>query len=281
MISQEECIRRFKERHGDKYDYSKVIYKGQQVPVMIYCKKCGRERANKKESISKEAFLKRAKTIHGDKYKYLDLDFSNSHDYITYECNVCGKIKKQLVYSHLNGKGCDCNKRLTKEEFIKRAELIHKNRYDYSKVNYQGIMRKVEIYCKKHKKYFMQIVVNHLQGSGCPICNESSGEKIIKNILEENNIKFERWKRMFGKLSYDFYISSKNLLIEYNGKQHYEKVNWSGKMTNDEMLKDLKIQRHNDWLKRKYAQKNNINLLVIPYTMSKEEILLKIKECVY
>ena len=40
MITQEECIRRFKEKHGDKYDYSKVIYKGQQIPVMIYCKKC-------------------------------------------------------------------------------------------------------------------------------------------------------------------------------------------------------------------------------------------------
>ena len=48
-------------------------------------------------------------------------------------------------------------------------------------------------------------------------------------------------------------------------------------MTFEEQTKELKNQRHHDWLKRKYAKKNNIKLLTIPYWEfdNIESILLK------
>ena len=77
-----------------------------------------------------------------------------------------------------------------------------------------------------------------------------------RNIIFVRNKTFDDLKdKKF--LSYDFYIPEYNLLIEYNGKQHYKE--------NSFKRHDLKLQRHHDWLKRKYAKNHNIKLLTIPY----------------
>lgn len=41
-------------------------------------------------------------------------------------------------------------KKLTNEEFIKRSKLIHKDKYDYSLVNYVNYLTKVKIICSIH-----------------------------------------------------------------------------------------------------------------------------------
>ena len=98
--------------------------------------------------------------------------------------------------------------------------------------------------------------------------------RINKSIEFEKTKKFPNLKDK-GLLSYDFYISKLNLLIEYNGEQHYENVF-------KKPLHEWHRQLHHGWLKRKYAKKNGITLLVIPYwdfknidTILKENISLK------
>ena len=60
-------------------------------------------------------------------------------------------------------------------------------------------------------------------------------------------------------LSYDFYIPKINLLIEYNGKQHYYKIKtWGGR-------KQFLIRKHHDWLKRKYAKDKKIPIVYLNY----------------
>lgn len=61
-----------------------------------------------------------------------------------------------------------------------------------------------------------------------------------------------------NSLSYDFYIPDKNVLIEYNGIQHYKNISFFYKTEHD-----WHRQLHHDWMKRKYARKNNIKLLII------------------
>lgn len=63
-----------------------------------------------------------------------------------------------------------------------------------------------------------------------------------------------------GKLSYDFFIQDKKILIECNGIQHYV---WQKSLQKTEH--DFHKQLHHDWLKRKYANKNGYKLIVIPY----------------
>lgn len=105
------------------------------------------------------------------------------------------------------------------------------------------------------------------QKSGCPLCNESKGEKRVRYYLETNSITFipqKDFKGLVGtgggNLFYDFYLPKQNILIEYQGKQHIEFV----KMIHIEKENFLKQLEH-DNRKREYAKANNINLLEIWY----------------
>ena len=285
-----DFIQKAKAVHGDKYDYSLVDYKNNQTKVKIICPvhgifeqnayyhingggcpECSRKKI-KKEASNKEKFTQKAKEVHGDKYDYSLVDYKNNKTKVKIICPVHG-IFEQKALCHLGGNGCpQCSslengkkQTFTNIEFIEKAKEIHGNKYDYSLVDYKNAHSKVSIICKKHG-IFEQIAYRHLDGSGCPSCsNISNGEEIINNYLVENNITFEIQKRFDGLvdkgyLTYDFYIPSKNLLIEFNGKQHYC---WQKHL--QPSYHDFLIQKHHDWLKRKYAQKHNINLLSIPF----------------
>ena len=64
---------------------------------------------------------------------------------------------------------CKMSKRKSNDEFIGEAQLIHHNRYDYSKVKYINNKTKVCIICPDHGE-FWQIPSDHLNGKGCPQC---------------------------------------------------------------------------------------------------------------
>lgn len=108
------------------------------------------------------------------------------------------------------------------------------------------------------------------------MCRISKGEKHIAKFLEENNIKYESQKKYVGltginggQLSYDFYLSDYNLLIEYQGEQHNKIVDW---FVGEE---GYKIRQEHDNRKRKYAIDNNIKLLEIWYNENIEQKLKK------
>lgn len=157
----------------------------------------------------------------------------------------------------------------TTENFIEKAKQIHGNKYDYSLVEYKNNKTKVKIICPIHG-VFEQTPNCHLSLQGCPKCKTPKGEKKIFSFLIKEGISFEsqkKFKDLFDKdishlLSYDFYIPSKRLLIEFNGKQHY---NFKSLFYKNKTIKDFYIQKHHDWLKRKYAIKNNYKFLVISF----------------
>lgn len=62
------------------------------------------------------------------------------------------------------------SKRLTTDEFISKAILVHGNEYDYSHVKYINTKTKVQIICKIHGE-FLQVPNSHLSGNGCMSCH--------------------------------------------------------------------------------------------------------------
>ena len=103
-------------------------------------------------------------------------------------------------------------------------------------------------------------------GQGCPICNISKGEYRVINFLEKNNIKYIRQYsfnncKYIKKLQFDFYLKDYNLLIEFDGKQHFTK-----KSLFIRTIEDFKERQRLDEIKTNYCKENNINLLRIPYT---------------
>jgi len=298
-MNNEEFIIKANKKHNHKYDYSLINYIGSFEKVKIICKehaifeqtpanhlfgqrcpKCADiDRINKRLD-SKEIFIDKACKIHNNKYNYSLVEYKKSRIKIKIICKKHG-IFEQVPNSHLCGRGCpECaeiiranKRRLTNEEFIKRANVVHKNKYIYNKSIYVNAHTPIEIECLKHG-IFKQQPTNHIDNEqGCPICNESKGEKKINEILDNNNIKFEREKSFDGcrnkyPLRYDFYLPEYNLLIEYDGKQHFEPVSaFGGIKSFNEIIKNDNIKNH-------FARNNNIKLLRISY---KEDIEDKIK----
>lgn len=62
------------------------------------------------------------------------------------------------------------SKSFTRQEFINKAKKIHKNKYDYSLVDYKNNKTNISIICKKCGNVFLQLPQNHLKGCGCPNC---------------------------------------------------------------------------------------------------------------
>lgn len=79
--------------------------------------------------------------------------------------------------------------KLTTEEFIKKAQAVHGDKYDYSKVEYESTSTKICIICKEHGE-FWQTPYSHLNGHGCSKCAYEfkrqrhiySQEEIIKKL---------------------------------------------------------------------------------------------------
>lgn len=100
-------------------------------------------------------------------------------------------------------------------------------------------------------------------------CIKSKGENRIATFLRQNNIIFEREKTFDTckdkqLLKFDFYIPEKNLLIEYDGEQHF-KLSRFGNKNIEEAEEMLKIQQIRDQIKNNWCNQNNIPLLRISY----------------
>lgn len=266
----EEFIQDAKKIHGDKYDYSKVKYINDSTKVCIICpshgeffktpsnhlhKKwaqgcpyCSRQKLSEKYRKSNSDFINKAISIHKQKYDYSKVNYTDSD---TKVCIVCPKHGEfwQIPHSHLSGCGCPkCVKCYSKtnDEWIKDAREIHKRKYDYSKTEYVNTRGKVCIICPVHGE-FWQLPNHHLQGCGCPKCQSSHTENEIREVLLENNIKFEEQKRFdwLGSQSLDFYIPSKNIAIECQGKQHFEPIGFFGgidALTSTKERDNMKLQ---------------------------------------
>lgn len=92
----------------------------------------------------------------------------------------------------------------TQEEFIKKAQLVHDNTYDYSKVNYINSNTKVCIICHEHGE-FWQIPSSHLSGRGCPICRyiKSSGKcRMKQDDFINRATKIHDCKYDYSKVNY-------------------------------------------------------------------------------
>jgi rubrerythrin/very-short-patch-repair endonuclease len=204
-LTTKEFIKRAKEVHGDRYDYSKVDYVNSGVKVCIICKEHGEfwqyplnhtrakmkcppcaiiQRANKRRGTT-EQFITKAKLTHGNKYDYSKSIFTGVDDKLIIICHKLDKDGKehgefkQSAYSHVNGSGCfRCvhkksntqPKILTTKGFIEKAVKIHGNRYDYSKIDYKGYNVHVCIICLEHGEFWQRPARHLTSEADCPKC---------------------------------------------------------------------------------------------------------------
>ena len=286
-FTKAEFIQKAKEIHGNKYDYSKIEYINSQTKVCIICPEHGEfwQTPNKHlngqgcakcqktcNRYTSKTWIEKAKEIHGDKYDYSKVEYKSGKEKVCIICPEHGEFW-QTPNNHILGKnGCPkCGREFAKnkftknkEDFILDARKIHGDKYDYSKVEYINTHTKICIICPEHGE-FWQIPKVHLQGCGCPKCNQSKLETEIQMFLKNKNIDFVTqkefdWLKYFKKMKIDIFIPNLNIGIECQGEQHFQPVDFSGKgerWAKKEFLKNIK----RDLKKIKLCNKNNILLL--------------------
>ena len=135
-------------------------------------------------------FIENAKLIHGDKYDYSLVNYVNSKTKVKIICPIHGEFE-QIPNNHLKGAKCfKCKidklttlNKISVDEFIDKAKLIHGDKYDYSLVEYVTTYTKVKIICPIHGE-FEQSPNSHLRGSNCHECAKITGSsKLSKNKL--------------------------------------------------------------------------------------------------
>lgn len=216
-------IRKALKVHGNWYDYSKVEYKNANTKVTIICpiqehglfeqtpdnhlhnhgcRKCSVNINSKKLSFTAEEFIEKAKEVHNNKYGYDKVTYINAKTPVLIYCPDHNGYFEQTPDSHLSGHGCNIccdNIKLTTEEFVKRANLVHNNKYGYDKAEYKGANEKVTILCPTHG-YFEQKASNHLLGKGCIECGY---EKMILSETSNTEEFISKSKYIHGN-KYDY-----------------------------------------------------------------------------
>jgi len=121
-------------------------------------------------------FIQNAINIHGNKYNYSKVNYINNKTLIIIICREHGEFT-QRPFNHLKGhecKKCTIINSLSSQisnikKFIYKANKIHNNCYDYSKVIYVNCNSKIKIICKQHGE-FLQTPGGHINGRGCQKC---------------------------------------------------------------------------------------------------------------
>ena len=235
-----DFIKKAKEIHGGKYDYSKVEYKNNKTKVCIICpehgefwqtpdshlrgsgcKLCGYKKMSEEKLFSTEEWIRRAKQVHGDRYDYSLVNYTGYYNKIKVICKKHG-IFEQIAYDHLQGKGCrKCKK--------SKLEIEISNFLDEKRINYIEQIRPKYLSCGK------------------------------------------------SHLSLDFYLPDYNIAIECQGEQHFVDKTFFDKRK--ETIKERDIRKYNlcknNVTLLYFAVKEHNNYIDYVYT-DKEKLLKRI-----
>ena len=192
-LTTEQWIEKAKLIHGNKYDYSKVIYSRSYEKVCIICpehgeflqtatehlkgkgcQKCGHITKGAKRLSNTEEFIIKARKIHGEKYDYSKVVYSGVHNKVQIICPQHG-LFEQEPNSHLHGIGCPRCSQSKGENIIK--QILDKNEINY---------------------------------------------------VDQYRISINKDINPSGYTYIDFYLPNYNIAIEYNGIQHYVSVEHFG-----------------------------------------------------
>lgn len=110
-------------------------------------------------------------------------------------------------------------KKLTTEQFIEKAIVVHGNKYHYDNVVYTKNSQKVIIECVKHG-YFQQRPADHMRGDGCPKCKfdliASQKRGNIQQFIDRANIRHNN-RYNYTNSVYINAISKVEILCEIHG----------------------------------------------------------------
>jgi rubrerythrin len=194
-------------------------------------------------------------------------------------CRVCGHTWEAFTLNVLRNSGCLMCAR--KQNAIDRSltnEIIDEKLKDRTtfRIGYYVASRlPIDFGCKRCGHIWKAKPNNILIGKDCPNCCAGKSERLIRDFLKQfygPEHLFHHKRRYITEKDFvvvDFLILP-NIIIEYNGEQHYNLVRFGG-ISIDRAKNNLERQQNRDAKLREYCKQNNYKLLEIPYTIKKNQ----------
>lgn len=261
-LTLNEFVEKASLKHGDKYNYDRVIYVNNRTPIIIECplhgcfsqiagwhlSGYGCPTCGGTERLTTEKAVETLMKVRGDEYDYSKVEYKNSKEKIKIICRTHGEFQ-QTYHSHKAGHGCPkCRSDLIGEmnchdfeTFREKAVRKHGEKYDYSKVKYVGSTVKVSIICPTHGEFKQRPDMHTNEGQGCPKCSNSGVSKAETEVFDfvrsicPDAVQSDR--TIIGPLELDVVVPSHNLAIEFNG------LYWHDERTKDKKYHITKRHR--------------------------------------
>lgn len=257
-----EFIEKSKEKFGEQFDYSEVVYVNSKTKVKLTCKQCGNTFdvipyahlhskgcpwCNGLKQLTTEEFIKRSKEVHGDKYTYEKTKYVNKRTNVIITCPIHGDFS-QNPHNHISQKqGCpECgkekaqsrvgdyvNSRKTETEFGEEIKTLYKGQYTVLG-EYVNNKTYLDLYCHKIGTNGKEHGVFRtrpdwlLRGHGCPICGykKSAPEVEIRDFIKEHydGIVEEHNRQILKGKEIDLYLPELKLGVEFNGLRWHSEL---------------------------------------------------------
>ena len=298
VYTTESIIERFKLKNRHDFDYSKVDYKGMNIPVTVICPihndimltpsqllrnvgcpKCTNDKLTQLKT-NKENFIKESNEVHQNKYDYSKVDYKGATTKVKIICPVHGEFW-QTPHNHLIGHGCpkcknnkiSASETKTTEKFVLEARKVHGDKYDYSRTKYLSAKDKVCIICPEHGE-FWQEASSHLSGCGCPKCNHIISKAEIEiaeyvRSLYDGEVTTNCRNMLTEHKELDIYIPSLKVAFEYDGMiwhsdRYRVDANYHLKKTEECANKGIKLYHifEYEWINRQEIVKDKIKHII-------------------
>ena len=297
-------IKKAKEVHGNKYDYSKVEYKHCNTPICIICPehgefwqkpslhlvgcecpKCGKNKSIKGNLLTQEEFIKKAKEVHNNKYDYSKSEYINWNTPICIICPIHGEFWQKPA-QHLRGNGCfNCyqenlkNKRNSSANEFKKYML---NKFgdviDFSEMYYKNTKTPITLICKKDGNKITKTPTSFKTSKiFCTFCFK---QKTINNKpkIDKKQIFKEKLENKYPnrfELYDDIYINQKTKINVFDKKTKQILYITPNDLLYKKIPSDKIENNYNNFIKKANEIHNN------KYTYSKVEYInSKTKVCI-
>lgn len=229
------------------------------------CNKCSRETAKLTFLKDKNIIIKLVEDKLGDDFIILNKnEYKNMNTSFNIYHKECKHIFKRKVTKILNGNQIDCGfcgiqAHLSFESAKYKLYKLVGNEYELLNLH-NGILtiKRNECGCILNRT----LSDIRRRGIKCECQLQSKGETKVEKYLINNDILYEKQYKFenckfYKELPFDFYLPQYNILIEYDGEQHYRILkHWGG-------LEGFIIRKIRDTIKDIYCKDNNIELIRI------------------
>ena len=228
------------------------------------CRLCANEK--KRKPIEEVRF-----DVESRGYKFVGVTYTGRRTNIKYICSKHPSDIQEMLYENFySGANCAICTGHKKKTYDEVKKYFEQEEYELVSTKYLGPHKCLKYICPNHKNKVQKMTWNNFyyNEQRCPICKETKGERAIRKFLEKENISFVEQKRFedlkdIRKLSFDFYIPSLSILIEYQGEYHDGTIMKSNSYY--QTAEDFESQQKRDSIKKQYAKENNYNLIEIWY----------------